>query len=147
MSDLSLFLRSSVQTVKAEDLAARDRHAEKLRLQEQSVRDQEEVRRKTDEALLKQRLEDEVKIEALRKEAELARVKAEEEARAARESLDWDEAGFAIELGVGERLDEIDCSTLDVHRNSGQRRIGPAARAAWPRPPRTRSASWPRSSA
>ena len=36
---------------KAEDLAARDRHAEKLRLQEQSVRDQEEVRRKTDEAL------------------------------------------------------------------------------------------------
>ena len=48
---------------KAEDLAARDRHAEKLRLQEQSVRDQEEVRRKTDEALLKQRLEDEVKIE------------------------------------------------------------------------------------
>merc|ERR1711871_1357490 len=70
-------------TLRAEDLAARDRHAEKLRLQEQSVRDQEEVRRKTDEALLKQRLEDEVKIEALRKEAELARVKAEEEARAA----------------------------------------------------------------
>ena len=34
-------------------------------------------------SLLKQRLEDEVKIEALRKEAELARVKAEEEARAA----------------------------------------------------------------
>ena len=68
---------------RAEDLAARDRHAEKLRLQEQSVRDQEEVRRKTDEALLKQRLEDEVKIEALRKEAELARVKAEEEVRAA----------------------------------------------------------------
>jgi hypothetical protein len=35
-------------------------------------------------------------------------------AREARDSLEWDEAGFAIELGVGERLDEIDCSMLDV---------------------------------
>ena len=63
---------------------------EKLKSQEASVREQEALRRTTDEALLRQRLEDEVQIEALRREAELARVKAEEEARAAAERANED---------------------------------------------------------
>jgi len=81
----------SVEDVRARDRAVaadageRTRRGDQLRLREASGRAQEALRRRTDEILLARRLADEAQVEALRREAELARIRAEAEARGAAE--------------------------------------------------------------
>lgn len=68
--------------IRQEDAADAARHAEALRLREESTARQEAAKRETDAALLEQRLENERLLEVQRREAELARVKAEAQAKA-----------------------------------------------------------------
>ncbi|KAJ8611253.1 hypothetical protein CTAYLR_004141 [Chrysophaeum taylorii] len=70
------------ERLRHEDESDRARHAELLRLREESTAKQEESRRSTDAALAARRLEDDRELEVQRREAELARVQAEAEARA-----------------------------------------------------------------
>ena len=72
------------------DALARQRHNRSLELEEETVALSEALRSATDEILTVQKLEDELAIEALKRAAEIARVRAEAEARAEMERLNED---------------------------------------------------------
>ena len=76
--------------IEAADAKMRLRQVRSLELEEETVAHAEELRRLTDEALARRKLEDELAIEALRAKAEQARAVAAERAKAEMERLNED---------------------------------------------------------